>query len=102
MEIHSSIMTFDTNEIDHILTLDKHSSLQRDILKTFNQHAYYRYKQIRDRYNKWNEKDITIDKVRAGLADENEISYIEYALQIGREEIFYIIDYADKNLEHVR
>lgn len=95
-------MTFDTDELNHILTLDKRTSLQRDILNTFNRHAYYRYKQIRDCCNTRKCKHMTIDKVRNELTNENKILLITKLLGITREEIFYMVDYADEYLEYVR
>ena len=95
-------MTFDTDELDHMLTLDKRTSLQRDILNTFNRHAYYRYKQIRDCVNTRKCRHMTIDKVRANLNDDRILSFTINLLNISREEIYYIVNYADKHLEYVR
>lgn len=95
-------MTFDTDVLNHMLTLDKRTSLQCDILNTFNRHAYYRYKQIRDCVNTRKCKHMTIDKVRVELTNENKVLFTENLLQIPREEIFYFVNYADNHLEYVR
>ena len=95
---------FDTEAIDTAIAL--HASerdwYQKDMLNAFTRYAYYRYKQIRDCVNTRKCKHMTVDKVRANLNDDAKLAFTVKLLRISREEINYIVNFADKHLEYIK
>ncbi|WP_107838399.1 hypothetical protein [Metasolibacillus meyeri] len=97
MLIKNGGWSFDTDEINASITKG-----ERDMLNAFNKYAYWRYKQIRDCVNTRKCKHMTVDKVRGQLIEERKLALTIKVLRITNEEIFYIIDYADKHLKYIK
>lgn len=94
--------TYDTEDIDVVVTKGNLNWYERDLLNAFARYAYWRYKQIRDCVNSRKCKHMTIDKVRIQLKDGNRIDFTCSLLRITAEEVNYIIEFADQHLEYVR
>ncbi len=94
--------TYDTEEIDVVVTKDNLNWYERDLLNAFARYAYWRYKQIRDCVNSRKCKHMKIDKVRMRLRDENRIDFTCSLLRITAAEVHYIVEFADQHLEYVR
>ncbi|KYG90006.1 hypothetical protein A0U40_09790 [[Bacillus] sp. KCTC 13219] len=94
--------SFDTNIIDSAIVKDVHGWYERDMLNAFNKYAYWRYKQIRDCVNTRKCKYMTVNKVKELLSEEKKLVFVTEVLRITSEEIFYIVNYADKHLKYIK
>lgn len=94
--------TFNTDKMIEYAKKTERTSYERDMLNQFIRHAYYMYCRIRDCVNPKKCKRLSLSTVRERLQDENSLIFTTDLLKISSEEVFFILDFAEKYLEVVR